>query len=1063
MTVNYNEAIPYNSDLTYLGGQPVVTPDILPTWTLRVTDKAGVVGPLPEAIVDQMSFESSAPSAISFKVSKGQIGYDRCDDYSIVELVANGIVVKDGRWLLRGKGWNAGTPEGIKNFTGRHLLWDRLENTVIQPGTKRYLYSAKTVGFILNDIFADAQTRDVWYWDNFTWTFNQGVDSNGKAWPNILGTMEYLPTAKYSDIVANLVDKGLIRVSLQGNEIVVESAGSEGNVTPALLVVGEDLTEAPQQSYAQILTDVVVLGDDGIAVTRSNPIARAAYGREEAGISQGGTKDVGTLSLFGDVALSGGSQPRVQRAYGLVITQEREFLPLRDYVVDDWVRTQHSDESVLSARVKQIVLKQDNGSWSGSLYLNDKFIENELRLTKRVDGILGGATIVGNSQTAPNPEDLRDTSIPNAPTGLVIATTAYQDNQGITRVVATFDWAPVTQNTDGSAANDLQDYILVWRYTDLSEDSSTRLFPTESTVTQSGLEPGRGIVARVYARDSNGNISGASESATVETATDDIPPPQPSAPQGSSSLKVFQIEWDGKDVAGELMPPDFSHLNIYSSEVVDFDPETDGQLVGSLRSAGFAYISGGNYEVWDQISFKFVAVDNSGNRSDPSTFDLVELHGIEGPDIVAGSITTNEIAAGSITTALLAAGAITADKISLGQTMNLVVDPSFNNLEMRTRRLSAEFADRPEKWFFNNWSGISRNGYYLQALSSVAGEAGGRMYITDWIACQTGETYYASTMMRNGEFAPNAGATIFLGYEATLQDGTIVYSGTNFTPTGSWVRNGYSLPISDQKWVKIRFFVRGDNLTGGDIAMDDWEVRSGVGTTATSGSRVLATPEGFFGWNASDIKTFEISAVTGNAFFLGQIVSGAAGKRLEINPGATYLPEIRFYADTTAAYAYINAVGTATTPFIGVNAPDNDPSGSFKMVLTDTNMYIGQFTTAISNTGTGIIGDQGDGYLYLIGKMSSAPWNVRGMLTGGRFTTVQGAGSGGGTTTLTINKPTLNGLSIPIAQAMRATDIFFRTHLRGNSSTIWTFRWENYPSDGVTTWTDWILFRGDDI
>src|ERR1700754_3906646 len=286
MTTTYDANIPYDSVLGYDGAQPTVTSEQLPTWQLEVYDPfTDETSPLPEATIDSMSFESSAPSAISFTVANTSVGANLLNDLSIVRLKANSQYVRDGSWLLRGQSWNAGRKAQIKSWSGKHLLWDRLNFTVVQP-TPRMLFTAKTPGFILNRLFVEAQARDVGFWDQFTWNFTALLDSNGNAWPTALGSIEYLPSAIYSDIVANLVDKGVVEISLVGNEIRATVPDSDGAQTGSLLVVGEDVTDAPQQSSADnLVSDVVVLGDDGISVVRANTETRAAYWREEQGIS----------------------------------------------------------------------------------------------------------------------------------------------------------------------------------------------------------------------------------------------------------------------------------------------------------------------------------------------------------------------------------------------------------------------------------------------------------------------------------------------------------------------------------------------------------------------------------------------------------------------------------------------------------------------------------------------------------------------------------------------------------------------------------------------------------
>lgn len=959
MTTNYNEAIGYNSAINYNGGQPIITPKVLPTFGLRVISKEGDVSPLPEAVIDSVSFEDSGPSAISVNVANTSIGAALLGDLSILELTINGAVIQDGRWLVRGQNWNEGTKAQVKSFTGKHLLWDRLERTIVW-NDRRYLYSAKTPGYILNDLFTAAQGRDVGYWDQFTWTFTATNDSNGRAWPMGIN-IEYLPTAKYNDIVSNLVDKGILEIHLVGNEIRAYVPDTVGDVTQALLVVGEDVTDAPQQSSADnLLSDVMMLGDDNVTVIRSNVTTRNLYWREEGGISQGGTKDEGTLSVFGDVALSGGDGPRIQRTYELVLTQQRPFLPIRDYLVGDWVRVQHADSLVNSFRVKQIVLKRDAGVLKGTLVLNDKFIENELRLVKKVDGIIGGATITGSSQTAPDPQ-AGDPSVPNPPTGVGGVATQYLDGNGNVAVLATFSWAPPATNTDGTPVTDLDHYRAAWKYADLPADIPWQWRDTdglETSIAISPLDPGRQLLFYVRAIDKVGWWSGNQDTPYVlDLGTDTIPPPQPSDPLLASMLKQFIVEWDGLDLNDLEMPADFSHVEVWSSKASNFEPGDAGSdLRGTLDHAGQMYITGYGYAIGESAYFRLVAVDKSGNRSPASVQGVVVMVGVSGPDITANSITTNLIAAGAITAQNIAAGAITAQKISIGQTQNLVQDPSFNDPDWRAKRKTTEWSEKPQFWFFTTGF-IDRNGYYLQALSS-ANEGGGRMYITDYIYTQLGESYYAGMYMRNGQFTPNPEATLRLGIEVTSKDGTVTSDGINYLPFAAWTKYGYRFTIINQDWVKIRWYIQAINLTAGDIAIDDLEVRGGVGTTEYAGSRGLIDALGLFAWDSNDDATVEIDFRTGDATVRGTIKSGFTGKRIEINPSTTYLPEIRFYPEIGSNYAYINASDNVSVdfPFIGINAPDNPGTGiSNAAILYDVYTLMGAVNKSTGEVQSGIL------------------------------------------------------------------------------------------------------------
>jgi hypothetical protein len=1075
MTTNYNEAIGYNSAINYNGGQPIITPKILPTFGLRVISKDGDVSPLPEAMIESVSFEDSGPSAISVNVANTSVGAELLGDLSILELTINGAAVQDGRWLVRGQNWNEGTKAQVKSFTGKHLLWDRLEHTIVW-NDRRYLYSSKTVGYILNDLFFQAQQRDVGYWDQFTWTFNATNDSAGRAWPGPIGSIEYLPTAKYNDVVANLVDKGVLEIHLVGNEIRAYVPDTFGKVTPSLLVVGEDVTDAPQQSSADnLVSDVMMLGDDNVTVTRSNPTTRTLYWREESGISQGGTKDVGTLSVFGDVALSAGDGPRIQRTYDLVLTQERPFLPIRDYLVSDWVRVQHADTPAQSFRVKQIVLKRDAGVLKGTLVLNDKFIENELRLVKKVDGIIGGATITGSSQTSPDPQ-AGDPSVPNPPTGVGGSAIQYIDGNGNTQVLATFSWAPPVTNTDGTPVTDLDHYRAAWKYADLDDDVPWQWRDTdglETSIAISPLDPGRQLLFYVRAIDKVGWWSGNQPSPYVlDLGFDTIPPPTPSLPLTASILRQFIVEWDGLDSNGLEMPPDFRNVEVWSSPVSGFTPgDPNSDFHGTLDHAGQLFITAYGYDIGETAYFKLVAVDRSGNRSGASAQNSDPLEGVKGPDITAGSITANNLAVGSVTAQAIAAGAITSQKINIGQTQNLVVDPSFNDPDWRLRRKTTEWAEKPSFWFFTTGF-IDRNGYYLQALSSP-NEGGGRMYMTDWMYTQLGESYYVGIYARNGQFTPNPEAAIRLGVEVTHKDGTVQSDGINYATFAEWLKYGYRFTIVDERWTKLRFYIQAIDLTAGDIAIDDWEVRGGVGTTEYAGSRGLIDPLGFFAYDADDNLTVDVDFRTGDATFRGTIKSGFTGKRIEVNPSTTYLPEIRFYPAVGEQFAYINASDNVLNdfPFIGVNAPDNAATNiSNAMILWDTSTVMGAInkSTGEVQSGVGVYGmTKVASEVALYGKLAYSTEGHR-MFSGGKLNCGIPAQGTNQTLAAVFGKPSAppSGTQwmLMFTPQRNAADKFFAmpTGETGTSTTVGFYpntTWATNPS--VTMFANFMFVRVD--
>ncbi|WP_435279345.1 fibronectin type III domain-containing protein [Streptomyces sp. 1222.5] len=108
--------------------------------------------------------------------------------------------------------------------------------------------------------------------------------------------------------------------------------------------------------------------------------------------------------------------------------------------------------------------------------------------------------------------------------------------------------------------------------------------------------------------------------------------------------------------------------------------------------------------------------------------------------------------------------------------------------------------------------------------------------------------------------------------------------------------------------------------------------------TADSGPRAELSSLGVEVYDATGTRTFFADASTGDVSVVGQVLSGTSGKRLEINPTSTRLPEIRFYANSGTNYAFINAISGGTDSSLGMNGSSYDDSGT----LTNQRIILGQ-------------------------------------------------------------------------------------------------------------------------
>ncbi|MFD1309727.1 hypothetical protein [Streptomyces kaempferi] len=115
-------------------------------------------------------------------------------------------------------------------------------------------------------------------------------------------------------------------------------------------------------------------------------------------------------------------------------------------------------------------------------------------------------------------------------------------------------------------------------------------------------------------------------------------------------------------------------------------------------------------------------------------------------------------------------------------------------------------------------------------------------------------------------------------------------------------------------------------VTAGQITAS-W-VMAGEIKTADTGARARMSASGYELYNTAGVRTLFADATTGNVNIVGQLVSGTSGKRLEINPTGTFLPEMRFYPNTGTDYAFINGVTFGNDVSIGVQSSPFDDSGT---------------------------------------------------------------------------------------------------------------------------------------
>jgi hypothetical protein len=477
-------------------------------------------------------------------------------------------------------------------------------------------------------------------------TFSNTEDSNGVAWSKEI-TLKIAPGTNYLDVAKSLVSNHMCEFRMVGRSLRLFEYGTMGidRTVGAIgdqVVIrkGRDITDSPRKrTVRKAATDILLAGGEGLYRVVSDETARARRGRQvEQYRSQGSITDEGTLLAYGAIELERAKSGTTSITHGLTFEDPATPVPLRDFREGDWVWSDTGQPGGPERlQVAQVVLEGDSsGIRKGSATLNDLIASREAQLAQRVKGIEGGSTLTGTSQARPVDEG-PDTTVPAAPEGLVLSSSAYLAGGGTTEAQIGAQWADVTTNTDATAIDDLAGYAVRFRYLsdqDLPTDwqPAVETAGTSPSLTFSPFVPGVDVEAQVQAFDRTGNRSDWSASAFVETANDTTPPPVPSTPEAGSIAGVYTLTWDGRGSLGETMGVDFRAAEWHASTTSGFTADRpigpDGKVDLSVSTTYRGEFRGGNVLALRtgepgivegaELFSCLVAVDQAGNASEQS-------------------------------------------------------------------------------------------------------------------------------------------------------------------------------------------------------------------------------------------------------------------------------------------------------------------------------------------------------------------------------------------------------------------------------------------------------------
>lgn len=600
------------------------------------------LGLLPEPTSYTVSFTHDAVGALtvsySRKALRGEILDRRLETgLEIAVEVSDGgrwIEPYNGRFVIASRSRNALDVSNTVSLTGVSYGWllkkalnldtSRLETKGDEKGTRKFANA--NAGTIMRTFMDENWNRGGVKVDCSR--FTSGADSAGKQWGYMLPSIYYDLGISMQDVLDSLVNNGLCDWRTDARQLLLWNADSVAicrNLSKSCVVtLAQDVSEAPDDESIDGLASSILVRGDNINFRQDNPNAPKPWGGWELYSSQQGVNKKETAEQLIKPTLANAARVRGQYTRSVNVV-EASCLPLVDYTIGDWI-TAPTVANREKVRVQQVTLQLDSTGFKASLILNDKNYDSSVRLTKRMNGITGGAHLGGASGAIPAPE--KDHRVPKAPQNLSANSDAYINVNGYARGMVTARWDDVTLATDGTAM-DITSYVVEYRVNKTGYEWHSAGTTTEHTLSWSNLDCGVQILIRVRAVPSYSDQMGEWSSVFALTvAKDTTPPPVPSKPILSSEFGVVSVNWDGKTADGGSMPIDWDR-NILGERLTN----------GSFKEIAAVSTGIGDYVITGLTAgtshtYAFRAVDHAGNKSDWSAIATVTVASAVSPDEV---------------------------------------------------------------------------------------------------------------------------------------------------------------------------------------------------------------------------------------------------------------------------------------------------------------------------------------------------------------------------------------------------------------------------------------------
>ncbi|MEV4287345.1 fibronectin type III domain-containing protein [Nonomuraea bangladeshensis] len=359
------------------------------------------------------------------------------------------------------------------------------------------------------------------------------------------------------------------------------------------------------------------------------------------------------------------------------------------FAVGDWAWVYDPDTGLVDTdneitfrgeRINPVRLRMVGASWPIRRGMTVAYRNKDgawLDLTPYVDWEGGETTVdvgdmlqgLSNGGTEPvGPRPIPDSTIPGVVTwDLPFESGVYLDSSGTTRARMLVRWE-LPLNDDGSTILDGDHYEIAYGVSPVTGDEWQTAFAPWGVLQAmvNDLSPGVEYDFRIRAVDTSNNQGAWSVTETALANPDTIPPSTPAAPTVAASLIAIQITHQlGKASGGTFnLELDLDHLEVHVGATSGFTPDETtlrGKVAANagMMQAEIPAVGTVPEPNTTLRQVKVVAVDQAGNRSDPSAaasvtallIDDAHISDLTVTKVTAGTISANWLIGASIRTA----------------------------------------------------------------------------------------------------------------------------------------------------------------------------------------------------------------------------------------------------------------------------------------------------------------------------------------------------------------------------------------------------------------------------